>query len=170
MLNRIDIACLKVAREESFKSHDKTKIGSIIVNTNWKLLSQGHNHLPKYFLEDTLKYYLADRELKNKFIIHSEVDAILKSTLNPNDFNIMYVWGLFPCSRCAGIIANNGSIKRVIAVDAVSTPNKDMWSDEAKLGREIFNYCGIVHSYLTLEEFSNELKYHKMTWDYMNVI
>src|SRR5579863_10267494 len=98
-LKRFELEAFKWSKHISRLSHDKTKIGctayaiSRFEKTN---IADGYNHLPYRFSNEDIDKYLSDRDLKNRFITHAEIDCICNASLeehNPNTVNL-YIWGL----------------------------------------------------------------------------
>ena len=73
---------LEIAKEVSTWSKDpSSKIGAVIVDSNTKqIISQGYNGFPRGIV-DNLEV-LNNRELKYKYVIHAEINAIFNALYN----------------------------------------------------------------------------------------
>lgn len=104
---------LDIARNVALWSKDPNKkIGSIIVNENGNIVSQGYNGFPRNIKDDD-RYN--DKNIKNIYVVHAEVNAILNALYNGasvKDCSI-FISGLPPCHECTKIIIQSG-IKNVI--------------------------------------------------------
>ena len=89
----------------------KTKVGSILVSKNNRILSAGFNGLPAG-CDENIDW--ADRELVRSLIIHSEVNTILYSQSRYE--NATLLTSLSPCVDCIKIIAA-ANIKKIIYKD-----------------------------------------------------
>lgn len=96
-----------MARSVAGESNDPyTSVGCVIVNQNGDIISSKPNRIP------TRVVYL-DREDKNRFVIHAEMNAILSSGFaDLRDCKIVTWMGGgfmgFPCSECAKHIISVG--------------------------------------------------------------
>jgi len=89
----------------------KTKVGSVLVSKNNRILSAGFNGLPAG-CDENIDW--TDRELVRSLIIHSEVNTILYSQSRYE--NATLFTSLSPCSDCIKIIAA-ANIKKIIYKD-----------------------------------------------------
>ena len=106
-----------VAVMSTYRSKDpKTQVGACIVNKDNKILSIGYNGSPRGFADDILPWNSEGefKELKNYYVCHSELNAILNYTGDLTDTKL-YVT-LFPCNECAKAIVQSG-IKEVIYLE-----------------------------------------------------
>lgn len=111
MITKWDYRYLEIAKKVSTWSKDpSTQCGSVIVNTENKIISTGFNGFAK-FIEDRGNRY-RDRELKYKLIIHSEINALLQAKMFVKDFSI-YSYPMIPCIRCCVQLIQAGIIKIV---------------------------------------------------------
>lgn len=161
MLSDMDLYFLKYAKDYSRYSKDKTKIGAIITpNDSYGLqFLGGYNHLPRCFSAEKEAEYLANRELKNRFIIHAEIDAVCKGIEYQYRFNAntLYVWGLHSCARCAGFVCDTGLVTRLVSVDTGTTVDPNKWNEEAEIAAQIYKDSNIPVQHFTLPEFANIL-------------
>lgn len=116
-----------------------TQVGAVVVNPETKtIVSEGYNGFPRG-IADNDRYL--DRELKNKLVIHAEVNAILNALYNGRSVKgcTIFVHGLPVCSECAKFIIQSG-ISHVV-YDSDPKPN---WEDSAKLALNLFAESGIT--------------------------
>ena len=96
---------LEIAHQVATWSKDpSTKVGAIIVGDKLQIVSQGYNGFPRN-IEDK-EERLNIRELKYKFTIHAEANAIYNALYNGSSvqYCTLYCVSLFPCSECAKAI------------------------------------------------------------------
>lgn len=113
---------MEIANLSAKRSKDpKTQVGACIVEPNEKhIISIGYNGMPKG-IEDNYKFVdydsaqistpVWDDDLKHKFVVHAEANAILNTNADLHGTTIYITQ--FPCNECAKLIAQKG-IKRVI--------------------------------------------------------
>jgi len=130
---------LKMAELVASRSKDpSTKVGAVITDGEKHLISIGYNGFPQD-IEDTPER-LNNRDLKYKYIIHADVNAILNAT-QPVKYGTMYVWPFPPCSNCANIIIQAGIFR---VVTKKPTPElAERWKDSLALTRELFKEAGV---------------------------
>lgn len=124
MSTKWDKRFISLAREISTWSKDpSTKIGSVIVDDDRRILATGYNGFPKG-IEDSPERY-ADKPTKYDHVIHAEMNAIYNATYNgtPLRDSTIYVWGLPVCNDCARGIIQVG-IKRVVMSTGTDIPEK----------------------------------------------
>jgi dCMP deaminase len=149
MLTKWDFFYLKLAQDSAKGSKDRTKIGAVIARPDKTLASIGFNGLPKRMDDDK---YLADREWKNRCIIHAEMNAILHCKDPSLENYTIYVWGLHPCAKCVGPIVETG-IMRCVSVDAIDSPNKEMWLADQEVAEEVFMACGVQNEHYSIMQY-----------------
>lgn len=136
---------LLLAKHASSWSKDPSKkIGAVVVGDKGQILSQGYNGFPRGILDTSVR--LNDRELKYKYVVHAEMNAIYNATLNgvSLDGSSLYVYGLPVCSECAKGIVQVG-IKRVHILAPMVMP--DNWARAWVVTREIFDEVGVKHEW-----------------------
>jgi dCMP deaminase len=127
---------LEMARNSAMWSKDpSTKVGSIIVDDDKRVVSVGYNGFPKGVDDDGR---LENREEKYKMIVHAERNALLFANKDVKDCHI-YTYPFMPCSVCAGMIIQAG-IKRVVSVKNENS----RWQEDFKVSRRLFNESGIT--------------------------
>lgn len=113
MLNKFDIAYLKMAKIWSELSYStRTKVGSLIVKDNM-IISDGYNGTPTGFDN------CAEDENGNThwYVLHSEMNSLMKCAKNGISCNgaTLYLT-LSPCKECSKSILQSG-LKRVVYID-----------------------------------------------------
>lgn len=137
---------LNLANTVSSKSKDpSTKVGCIIATKENTVKSLGFNGFPHGVLDSEERY--ANRELKYKLIVHSEMNAICQAAKVGTSLNhcVLYVpW--IPCSSCAKAIIQCGIDKVVIDGDSKEYNNVELtkrWEEEFKLTKMMFEESGV---------------------------
>jgi dCMP deaminase len=99
-----------IAEEASKRSEDiYQKVGCVVLDEKYKILSIGYNGLKSK--QKVKNNFWKNRDLRRKYIIHAEINALSCVTRNDNPY--MLVSTLLPCSSCARTIACYG-IKKVL--------------------------------------------------------
>lgn len=130
-----DIRFLELAKLVSTWSKDpSTKIGAVIADGKF-LVSIGYNGFPVGLKDSDERLY--DRDVKYKYIIHGDMNAILNASRSVNGCT-MYTYPFMPCSRCAVHIVQSG-ISRVVSI--LDTP--DNWRHDIVLSENVFHEVGI---------------------------
>ena len=123
----------------SWSKDPSTKVGAVIVDDKKRIVSVGYNGFPRG-VEDSDKR-LCNRQEKYDIIVHAEVNAIAFANKSVEGCTL-YIDPFEPCSRCAGIIIQNG-IKRV-----VSYKNKnDRWEKDFSISRKLLTEAGLIVDY-----------------------
>lgn len=147
------IALLNVEKE---LSEDPSTQMSAAIEKNGKLISLGHNHSPKGFIDMPWNRTSEDPlESKYLYVVHAERDAIANAANMGIDIKgaTMYVLN-FPCNECAIEIVNFGIVEVVYVTDNY----KD--ADFTKAAKVILEKAGVkCRQYLNLENIS-ELEDH----------
>lgn len=134
-----DNRMLNIAKEVSMWSKDPNKkIGAVIVNSERRIISQGYNGLPKGMNDE-----LNNTVLKNVFVCHAEVNAIINAKGNCKDTTI-YVHGLPTCIECAKIIAQ-AEIKKVVVQYNFEKFSKSKWADSVLYAKSLFKALDIEY-------------------------
>jgi dCMP deaminase len=132
-----DLRFLSLAKHISNWSKDpSTKVGSVLVDDNKRVLSMGYNGFPAQIQDDEEDYL--NRDLKLKKVVHAEVNSIIFAQRDLSN-STLYVWPFMPCSNCAGLVIQSG-IKRVVTVEN----DNPKWQDSFKLTGEMFTDAGII--------------------------
>ena len=134
---------MSIAVLTSLRSKDiNTKVGSVIVSNDNKVLGTGYNWLPTSINESL---FPTTNDIKNNsyentkyaYVVHSELNAILNTTVLDLTGSRLYCT-LFPCNECAKIISQ----KRISEVIYLS----DKYHDESSYiaSRKIFDAMNIT--------------------------
>lgn len=130
-----DARFMNIAQVISQCSPDpKTQVGSVIVDSKYRIISTGYNGPPPGFDNDSIDWL--DRSQVYPIVVHSEVNSILYAN-SRFDGAKMYVT-LSPCGECIKLLAAAG-IKIVIYRDEYRDIN------EVKLLAEKFGLTLIKH-------------------------
>lgn len=126
-------------RFSNFSKDPSTKVGAIICDSNFRILSAGYNGFPSKYNDD---YSLLNREEKNLISLHAEVNAILNAAKNGVNLNksIIYV-SEHPCSNCTAAIINAGITK--IVVREKTNLSLSTWGKSLEMSQKLINYCNI---------------------------
>ena len=134
---------MSIAVLTSLRSKDEnTKVGSVIVSNDNKVLGTGYNWLPTSINESL---FPTTNDIKNNsyentkyaYVVHSELNAILNTTVLDLTGSRLYCT-LFPCNECAKIISQ----KRISEVIYLS----DKYHDESSYiaSRKMFDAMNIT--------------------------
>ena len=123
----------------SWSKDPSTKVGAVIVDDKNRIVSVGYNGFPRG-VEDSEKR-LCNREEKYDIIVHAEVNAIAFAN-KPVEGCTIYIDPFEPCSRCAGLIIQNG-ISRVVSYKNVN----DRWENDFSISRNLLTEAGIKLDY-----------------------
>lgn len=109
-----DTYFMNIAVLASLRSKDTTKVGSVLVRNNNKIVGMGYNGLPTGINEDLFPKTRDGDWLNTKYpyTIHSEQNCLLNTTIHDLTDTKMYVT-LFPCNVCASLLIQSG-IKEII--------------------------------------------------------
>lgn len=132
---------LGMAQYVSKRSKDpSTQVGAVIADINNRIISFGYNGFPGP-IEDKPEI-LNNRELKYKYIIHADINAILNAAHRECLCGAtMYVWPFPPCGECAKLIIQSNIIR---VVTKKPTPElAERWRDSLSLTRELFKEAGV---------------------------
>jgi len=149
-MDKWDIRFLRLAREVANWSKDPSRqIGAIIVDDDHRILGTGYNGFPSGIKD--LPERLDDREIKYKYVVHAELNALLnclKSGISVRNSTI-YVAGLPPCTECAKAIIQSG-VKRVVSLIPDKMPEN--WAESCRHTDSMFEEVG-----LQSEQYYNEV-------------
>ena len=97
-----DLRFLSLAKHISTWSKDpSTKVGSVLVDENKRVVSMGYNGFPAQIRDDADDYL--NRDLKLKKVVHAEANVIVFAQRDLSE-STLYVWPFMPCSNCAGLV------------------------------------------------------------------
>lgn len=121
-----------------------TKVGAVIADAQRIPLGIGYNGFPRK-VQDRPEDY-ADREIKYQKIIHAEMNAIMNSTVKNLTGATLYVYPIFSCSRCAGLIIQAGIIEVVAPVFHPTSPYGGIcrrWKHDTDLAKLMYAEAGV---------------------------
>jgi len=139
---------LRLAKEVATWSKDpSSKVGAVAIGSKGQVLSQGYNGFPRG-IADT-KYRLANKEVKYKYVVHSEMNVIYNANYNgvSLDGSTLYVTGLPTCSDCAKGVIQVG-VKRVV-MEVTEIPSK--WKESWELTKQLFEESGVAYNFISLD-------------------
>lgn len=123
------------------KSKDpRTKIGAVLVK-NGIVISEGYNGFPRGVLDLEDRYN--DRELKYKFVVHGEANAVLNAvrhSVSPIG-SICYTQEI-PCHECTKLLLQVGVIE--IVTHALWPFHGGQWEESVKLSQQMCQEAGVL--------------------------
>lgn len=156
-LTKWDRRYLERAKHQSVWSKDPNKkVCSIIVDARKHAVSDGFNGLPHGMPDEERR--LGDKEMKNNFMIHAEMNALLFSRCDVSGMTL-YVWPFAPCDRCAVHIIQAG-IKRVVAPMPIL---ESSWVSSQIRAIEAFWETGVEMTYFACEELHDK-RHEEIDW------
>lgn len=112
-----------------------TKVGCLIVRTDGTLASAGRNGFPRKIAD--LPERLNDRELKYRFTIHAEMNALHFAR---EDITGATAYCTFaPCEKCAPHLIQRG-VARVVFPEA---PPVERWAESQAFSLSLFEEAGV---------------------------
>lgn len=131
-----DYYFMNLAKLASTMSKDpSTKVGASIRAPDKSVLSIGYNGFPPE-IEDS-EHLLNNRDLKYKYVIHAEQNAINYALRHGIENNCTIYTTLFPCKNCYKLISQN-NIKKIITLIPSEDHVKryyDQWKEVEKLAK-----------------------------------
>lgn len=138
-MSRWDQRFLDLAQHVAGWSKDpSTQVGAVLVRERF-VLSLGFNGFPRGVQDTPAR--LHNRDLKLKFTLHAEENAILTAHTDLRG-GTCYTWPIQPCARCAAKLAQAG-IARVVAPEP-TLDHVTRWSTDFQIAETIFDECGIA--------------------------
>lgn len=134
---------LKIAEDVAEWSKDpSTQVGAVIVGNQKQILSQGFNGFARGIKDYPQRY--ENRELKYKYIVHAEANAIYNAIHNGASTlgSTIYVHGLPVCHECAKAIIQAG-IKKVV----YNTLPDERWKESAEFAINMMHEAGVIVQY-----------------------
>lgn len=131
---------MDLAKKISEWSKDpSTKVGTVIVSKEGQILAQGYNGFPRGIKD--LKTRLNNRDIKLKYIVHAEMNAIYNSSFNGVSLKnaTLYVYGLPVCHECAKGIIQVG----ISTVFIQKNKENVKWKDSCDLAKKIFKEANV---------------------------
>lgn len=139
MITKWDTRFLELAKTVSTWSKDpSTQCGAVIVDEHRRVLGIGYNGLPRGVPDDS--ELLWNREIKYKYIVHAEVNAILNAVKEVRGCTL-YIWPMPACNECAKLIAQAG-IARVVS-PMPTQEQRIRWHDSFNAAYLIFNHANV---------------------------
>lgn len=152
MSERWDRHFLRMALECASMSKDpNTRVGAVLVGPDKELISSGFNGFPRGIIDTSER--LADREMKNRLMVHAERNAILNAARigTPTKGCSLYiactddsglVWAGPPCTSCTIEVIQAG-ISEIVAYRLKPTPSK--WHADLAFARSLIQEKGIIY-------------------------
>jgi len=118
-------------------------VGALLVSPDRRQVSWGFNGFPRS-IEDTAER-LNDKDLKNKLMVHAEMNAMLNSAVDISGWTLYCT--KFPCPNCATAIIQKG-ITRVVS----PTIRQDSrWIADQMLSRLLLRESGVSLTLFSLD-------------------
>lgn len=133
-----------------------TRVGAVIVGPELVIMASGFNGFPRGIADTDQR--LNDRELKNRLVVHAEMNAVLAAArvgvavkgaviyLAATDAVSSKVWGGPPCTRCTVELIQAG------IAGVVTWPFKDVpsrWADDIAFARELLKEANVTYREVT---------------------
>jgi dCMP deaminase len=126
-----------------------TQVGAVIIGPDMETRSTGFNGFPRG-IADTAER-LADRELKNRLMVHAERNAIcnaarIGTALKGCTLYLLAtddtggVWGGCPCTACTIEVIQAGIIE-VVSLPFKTAPSR--WADDIKFAHSLLSEAGV---------------------------
>lgn len=130
-----DLRFIELSKLIASWSKDPTsKVGAVITLGN-KITSVGYNGFPKG-IEDN--HRLDDRLLKNKMVVHAEINAAIHAEKIDLTGHTLYTYPYPPCHMCAPLLITY-KISRIVSPNNI--PEK--WNESMNLALSLFQEAGI---------------------------
>jgi dCMP deaminase len=142
---REDRKHLELARALSRNSPDpSSKLGAVVTDDKGRVIGQGWNDFPKGIVQSEARW--KNRDLKLKFVVHAEVNAILDAD-RATKGGTLYVypgWGSpCMCTGCAKVAIQSG-IKRVVGMIRTEDAERlARWKDELEVADLMCKEAGL---------------------------
>lgn len=114
-----------------------TQVGAVITR-NKKVISLGYNGFPAGVADSHER--LHNRDLKLKYTIHAEENAILTAKADLSGCTC-YTWPIQPCARCSAKLAQVGIVRVVAPVPGAG--HRERWGEDFAVAETIFAEVGI---------------------------
>jgi dCMP deaminase len=139
---------LKLAEHIAQWSRDpSTKVGAVLVEPGTNLvLGLGYNGFARG-VEDTEERY-ADRELKYKFMVHAEINAILAAGSKARGTRLYVFPSFMPppiCNECCKVAMQAGVSEIVGYVANESDTRAQRWAESIKISKLMCDEAGITY-------------------------
>jgi dCMP deaminase len=112
-----------------------TKVGSVIVDKQYHIVSMGFNGFPRGVLD--LPERLDNRATKYKMVVHAEANAIVNAT-QPLPGCTIYATPFFFCEDCTKLIIQSG-IKRAVSLHS----ENERWAESWNTAKLMMDEAGV---------------------------
>lgn len=123
----------------SWSKDPSTKVGAVVVDPERRVCGVGYNGFPRGVYDDPA--ILEERAEKLSRVVHAEANALLSSSRTLGC--TIYVWPLFSCSSCAGLIIQAG-VTRVVT----PPPIEERWRSSYGVASDMYKQAGVQVSHL----------------------
>lgn len=132
------LALCDVAAQRS--KDPSTQVGAVIVK-HGDVLSTGYNGMPAGLIETPERW---ERPAKYALVVHAEENALLRAARKGVSVigSTLYI-SLFPCSKCARVIANSG-IQELVYNEEKTKAFERGDQHDFRLARTILSECGVA--------------------------
>lgn len=142
--NKWDHFFLGMAKYISSASKDpSTKVGAVLVGENNLIVGLGYNGFPRG-VEDS-EERLHTRDLKYKFVVHAEVNAIIMAGNKARGAS-MYVWPSFMipciCHDCCKTAIQAG-VAEVVGYQPEDLSRAERWKDSIEVAKAMCDEAGV---------------------------
>ncbi len=137
--NKWDYYFMSLAKLSADMSKDpSTKVGAAIRAADKSVLSTSYNGFPPDIPDDP--ELLNNRELKYKYVVHAERNAINYALRHGISDNCTIYTTLMPCKECYNLISKN-NIKKIITL----YPNEDLLNRYSQQWNEVIELAKLDH-------------------------
>lgn len=138
--NTWDYRFLNLAHHISLWSKDpSTKSGAVVVGKTKRQVAIGFNGFPPQIPDDPA--FLADRELKYRYTMHAERNALDNATFDVEGGTLYVTFP--PCHECAKSMISRG-IKRVVMFGFRDAELEKRWGETAKIAISMLEGAGVT--------------------------
>lgn len=125
------------------------KIGAVVIGSKGQILCHGYNGFPRGIDDNNVR--LNSRNLKYKYVVHAEMNAIFNATYAGIclDGATLYVYGLPICSECAKGIIQVGIKKVVMMTDG---DDQGPWLESWLNSKSMFDEVGVEYQWIDKNE------------------
>ena len=127
----------------SWSRDPSTKVGAVIVDQDYRIISTGFNGFAKGVVDTHERY--ENRDLKYKMILHAERNCLLFARQSLKGCTL-YTWPFATCAVCAAMVIQAGITRCVAPV--LPDHLKGRWNDELELAMTMFSEAGVEVSAL----------------------
>ena len=140
-----DLRFLDLAKDLSTWSKDpSTKVGAVITQGK-DVVGFGFNGFPR-LVHDT-EERLNNRELKYKFTVHAEVNAVLMAGKRAYG-GTLYVYPTFMlpniCNECCKVAIQAG-IREIVCYEPDPNADFSRWADSIKISQQMCDEAGVIY-------------------------